>query len=337
MDAVQPPRSCFAKIKNIDGKVLGKDGKPIKALRNVHFEADADTSVPVNDLPMQSATESLSENDSNIGSTSKVAILEDVQVEPAIFCKRLAFPIVENYVKNVWAKYGIERVMLQMGYFFSLFLFLRWNGIVWVKLHNVPIVTYYEIGLSLLTTQLGKPIMLDRTIQSGRFIQNGSGHVSFTTDTKGQLRSCLPEMQKFYSRESPRKMQKYILKANSLKGFSVYNSEGLSKVSDRFPKAFVSVRNSMEKVYPLRMQIKDSKILPSAVAMISMRINKVYKKNGRDRKLQFVQKNQLELVLLKPTLNATIAKSGHFARSAESRNQITGGAEHAWISRNKME
>ncbi|GJT36585.1 zinc knuckle CX2CX4HX4C containing protein [Tanacetum coccineum] len=258
MDVVQPPRSCFAKIKNIDGKVLGKDGKPMKALRNVHFGADADTSVPVNDLPMQSATESLSENDSNIGSTSKVSILEDVQDEPAIFVKvnedpksfasilnktptkkvvklvpltndeviegahvtlplaaaeevskrfintlygyfigkRLAFPIVENYVKNVWAKYGIERVMLQNGFFFFQFsskdgmekvlengpwlirlvpiILNVWTPIskmkkdeittvpVWVKLHNVPIVAYSEIGLSLLTTQLGKPIMLDR-------------------------------------------------------------------------------------------------------------------------------------------------------------------------------
>nr|GEZ05462.1 hypothetical protein [Tanacetum cinerariifolium] len=31
----------------------------------------------------------------------------------------------------------------------------------WIKLHHVPIVAYLEIGLSLITTQLGKPIMLD--------------------------------------------------------------------------------------------------------------------------------------------------------------------------------
>ncbi|GJT37264.1 zinc knuckle CX2CX4HX4C containing protein [Tanacetum coccineum] len=196
MDAVQPPRSCFAKIKNIDGKVLGKDGKPIKALRNVHFEADADTSVPVNDLPMQSATESVSENDSNIGLTSKkvvklVPLTNDEVIEGAhvtlplaaaeevskrfintlygyFIGKRLAFPIVENYVKNVWAKYGIERVMLQNGFFFLQFS--SKDGMekdeittvpVWVKLHNVPIVAYSEIGLSFLTAQLGKPIMLD--------------------------------------------------------------------------------------------------------------------------------------------------------------------------------
>ncbi|GKD28037.1 hypothetical protein Tco_1234251 [Tanacetum coccineum] len=155
MDDVQPLRSCFAKIKNIDGKALGKDGKHMKLSHNIHF---VDTSVPLNDLPMHSATESLSENDSNIGSISKVSTLEDVQDEPAISIsvkvnedpksfasilnktptkkvvklvpltndeviegKRLAFPIVENYLKKAWAKYGIERVMLQNGFFFFQF------------------------------------------------------------------------------------------------------------------------------------------------------------------------------------------------------------------------
>ncbi|GJS34385.1 zinc knuckle CX2CX4HX4C containing protein [Tanacetum coccineum] len=109
--------------------------------------------------------------------------------------KRLAFPIVENYVKNAWEKYGIERVMLQNGFFF--FQFATKEGMervlenepwlirlvpiilniwtpnarlkkdeittvpIWVKLHNVPIVAYSEIRLSLITTHIGKPIMLD--------------------------------------------------------------------------------------------------------------------------------------------------------------------------------
>ena len=32
---------------------------------------------------------------------------------------------------------------------------------VWVKLHNIPVVVYSEVGLSLITTQIGRPIMLD--------------------------------------------------------------------------------------------------------------------------------------------------------------------------------
>nr|GEX69986.1 hypothetical protein [Tanacetum cinerariifolium] len=35
--------------------------------------------------------------------------------------KRLAFPLVENYVKNTWAKFGLKRVMLQNGFFFFQF------------------------------------------------------------------------------------------------------------------------------------------------------------------------------------------------------------------------
>nr|GEX37625.1 putative RNA-directed DNA polymerase, eukaryota, reverse transcriptase zinc-binding domain protein [Tanacetum cinerariifolium] len=32
---------------------------------------------------------------------------------------------------------------------------------IWVKLHHVPIVAFFEIGLSLITSQLGRPVMLD--------------------------------------------------------------------------------------------------------------------------------------------------------------------------------
>ena len=32
---------------------------------------------------------------------------------------------------------------------------------VWVKLHKMPIVAYSEDGLSLIASQIGKPIMLD--------------------------------------------------------------------------------------------------------------------------------------------------------------------------------
>ncbi|GJY62451.1 zinc knuckle CX2CX4HX4C containing protein [Tanacetum coccineum] len=109
--------------------------------------------------------------------------------------KRLAFPVVENYVKNAWEKFGLERTMLSNGFFF--FQFSSRDGMervlengpwlirlvpiilniwtpntrlrketitsapIWVKLHNVPIVAYSKIGLSLITSQIGNPIMLD--------------------------------------------------------------------------------------------------------------------------------------------------------------------------------
>ncbi|GJR37692.1 zinc knuckle CX2CX4HX4C containing protein [Tanacetum coccineum] len=245
---------------NIDGKTLGKDGKPLKAFRNVHFEPDVYTrSIPLNDAPVCNTTNITSDIEAHqdVGKYSKISSLANAHdepdvsvkesVEPKSFAsiinntptkkvvklapltnneevqgahvtlpldaakevssrfintlygyfigKRLAFPIVENYVKNAWAKYGIERVMLQNGFFF--FQFSSRDGMekvlengpwlirlvpiilnvwtptsklkrdeittvpVWVKLHNVPIVACSEIGLSLLTTTLGKPIMLD--------------------------------------------------------------------------------------------------------------------------------------------------------------------------------
>ncbi|GKB16543.1 zinc knuckle CX2CX4HX4C containing protein [Tanacetum coccineum] len=109
--------------------------------------------------------------------------------------ERLAFPTVEAYVKNAWEKYGFERAIFRNGFF--LFKFLSHDGMVrtieggpwfirsvpiflniwqvntkmkreimskvfvWVRIHNVPIVAFSEDGLSLITTQLGRPIMLD--------------------------------------------------------------------------------------------------------------------------------------------------------------------------------
>ena len=40
--------------------------------------------------------------------------------------KCLAFPIVENYVKNTWAKFGLQKVMLNKGFF--LFQFATKEG-----------------------------------------------------------------------------------------------------------------------------------------------------------------------------------------------------------------
>ncbi|GKD44945.1 zinc knuckle CX2CX4HX4C containing protein, partial [Tanacetum coccineum] len=108
---------------------------------------------------------------------------------------RLAFPLVENYVKNTWDKFGLRRIQLHEEFF--LFQFDTKEGMesvmengpwlirrmplmlnvwtpntdlkkeeiklapLWVKLHYVPIVAYSEVGLSLISTQLGRTIMMD--------------------------------------------------------------------------------------------------------------------------------------------------------------------------------
>nr|GEY25700.1 hypothetical protein [Tanacetum cinerariifolium]GEY27526.1 hypothetical protein [Tanacetum cinerariifolium] len=70
--------------------------------------------------------------------------------------KSIAFPLVQNYVNNTWSKFGLRKVMRTN------------NGKcevtkvpVWVKLHNVHVLAYSDVGLSLIATKIGKPIMLD--------------------------------------------------------------------------------------------------------------------------------------------------------------------------------
>ncbi|XP_021991387.1 uncharacterized protein LOC110888155 [Helianthus annuus] len=109
---------------------------------------------------------------------------------------RLPFPVVEYYAKNVWAKFGFSKLMMNAGGFFffkfdtkegmlsvleggpwlirkiPLFLniwtpsvSLKKDGIktvpVWIKFHNVPLAVYTDEGLSLLASKLGIPKRLD--------------------------------------------------------------------------------------------------------------------------------------------------------------------------------
>ncbi|GJX84400.1 reverse transcriptase domain-containing protein [Tanacetum coccineum] len=110
--------------------------------------------------------------------------------------KYLAFPVVQNYVINTWSKFGFQKLMRSDDGVF-LFKFLSKYGMeqvlgrgpwmirksriilnkrssslslkkgevtkvpVWVKMHNVQLLAYSEDGMSLIATQIGKPIMLD--------------------------------------------------------------------------------------------------------------------------------------------------------------------------------
>nr|GEW87038.1 ribonuclease H-like domain-containing protein [Tanacetum cinerariifolium] len=103
--------------------------------------------------------------------------------------KRLAFPVVEWFVRNNWEKYGQKKVTMMKGFFFfksssiegvdllprdgpwmirEIHIFLnKWSPSmslfkeellcvpVWVKLNDVPLVAYTSDGLSLIATKLG--------------------------------------------------------------------------------------------------------------------------------------------------------------------------------------
>ncbi|GJT48763.1 retrotransposon protein, putative, ty1-copia subclass [Tanacetum coccineum] len=111
--------------------------------------------------------------------------------------KRVAYPVVANYVRNMYGKFGLVRsifssstgrfsfkfnsmdglnAMLENGTWFIRshpIILKKWNPdvnllkedagsvSVWVKLHGVPVAAFSEDGLSVITTKLGTPIMLD--------------------------------------------------------------------------------------------------------------------------------------------------------------------------------
>nr|GEW36024.1 hypothetical protein [Tanacetum cinerariifolium] len=111
--------------------------------------------------------------------------------------KHVAYPIVANYVRNTWGKYGQVKSMLNSSTGIFSFQFSSMEGLdamlekgpsfihnnplilkklnlnvnllkedvgnvsVWVKLHGVPMTAFSEDGLSAIATKLGIPWMLD--------------------------------------------------------------------------------------------------------------------------------------------------------------------------------
>ncbi|GKC57359.1 hypothetical protein Tco_1084957 [Tanacetum coccineum] len=87
--------------------------------------------------------------------------------------KHVAYPVVVNYVRNTWGKYGVVKSMLNSstGLFSFQFNFMDGldamlknedvgNVLVWVKLHGVPVTAFSEDGLSAIATKLGTLLML---------------------------------------------------------------------------------------------------------------------------------------------------------------------------------
>ncbi|GJS42092.1 hypothetical protein Tco_0183373 [Tanacetum coccineum] len=110
--------------------------------------------------------------------------------------QRLAFPVVEYFANNNWAKHGLKRIMMNnKGFFFFKFdsragmeavleggpWLIRKTPIIlktwtmgtrllkeelsripiWVKFHDVPIQVFEEEGINLIASFIGKPIMFD--------------------------------------------------------------------------------------------------------------------------------------------------------------------------------
>nr|GEU58853.1 reverse transcriptase domain, reverse transcriptase zinc-binding domain protein [Tanacetum cinerariifolium] len=102
-------------------------------------------------------------------------------VRPSATTKDPSFPVVQQYVMNTWRKFGFEKITRNDEGVY-LFKFASKAGEVikvpiWVKLYNVPILAYSEDGLSLIATQIGKPIMLDAFTSS--MCMESWGRISF--------------------------------------------------------------------------------------------------------------------------------------------------------------
>nr|GEU54017.1 hypothetical protein [Tanacetum cinerariifolium] len=94
-----------------------------------------------------------------------------------------SFPVVQQYVSNTWRKFGFERITRNNDGVY-LFKFATKSGEVtkvpiW-KMYNVLVLTYSEDGLSLLGTQIGKPIMLDAF--TSYVCMESCGRISFARD-----------------------------------------------------------------------------------------------------------------------------------------------------------
>ncbi|GJT98350.1 retrovirus-related pol polyprotein from transposon TNT 1-94 [Tanacetum coccineum] len=158
----QAPRACClkaSKIRNIDGIVMGKDGKPLKPIRKTmtSMKAPGHTSSfasIVQQKPFKQVVKIKELRNSEKVAGAAVAIpLEAVEAVSSRFVNtlygyfighRLAFPLVENYVKNAWAKYGLKRIQLHEEFF--LFQFDTKDGMESV-LENVRLnATVRNIG-----------------------------------------------------------------------------------------------------------------------------------------------------------------------------------------------
>ncbi|GJZ98588.1 hypothetical protein Tco_0671041 [Tanacetum coccineum] len=112
MDTKGSLLSTFAsKVKNINGRTLGKDNI-------VTVPEDVPTSEVLN--TPKDGFDTINGKSGNGGADVAIPLAAIGEVSNwfvntlygYFIGKRIAFPIVENYVKNIWAKYGLERVML---------------------------------------------------------------------------------------------------------------------------------------------------------------------------------------------------------------------------------
>ncbi|GJV20557.1 hypothetical protein Tco_1369577 [Tanacetum coccineum] len=107
-------------------------------------------------IPSPANDENLNDVGTTVRPTPVVVLMESIRAISERFAntaygfflgKRMSYPVVTNYVRNTWGKYGLVKSMLNSS---------TGNVPVWVKLHSVSITAFNEDGLSAIATKLGK-------------------------------------------------------------------------------------------------------------------------------------------------------------------------------------
>nr|GEX32618.1 hypothetical protein [Tanacetum cinerariifolium] len=153
------------RVKNIDGKVLGKDVKPLKAYHSLTFgENNKDTSVTtarvdsgINARNIDDVVEVRADVTIHMAAVKEVSNQFANTLYGNFIGNRLAFPIVETYFKNAWAKFGFKRIIMRNGF---LFLVKEIATIVTCVLGSYSNFRPRRVKFHN-SSKLGKPIMMD--------------------------------------------------------------------------------------------------------------------------------------------------------------------------------
>ena len=182
-------------IERKDNATISNSGDSVKDPTPNGVNVDVNPNTTVSALAIDSVCEGV-----NVSIPRRVVEKVSARLEYTLYGyfigNRMAFPVVEYYVRNNWAKYGLKKIMMNAkGFFFFKFdtqagleavledgpwlirkspiILKKWSIDtrlckeeltripVWVKLHDVPIQVFEDDGISLIASFLGKPIMLD--------------------------------------------------------------------------------------------------------------------------------------------------------------------------------
>ncbi|GKB07485.1 hypothetical protein Tco_0835769 [Tanacetum coccineum] len=167
-------KSCLkaSRIHNINGKMMRKYGNPLRPVLFVTSITDQAETLDEQHVRMENAWD-----DTKVEESDCLLLVENVMAAQNKFAnslvgffvgKSVAFPLFTSVT-------GLEQVLEKGPWMIhnQPLMLTKWTPNlsvsmdnvamvpVWVKIHKVPMVAYSEDGLSLITTQIGKPILLD--------------------------------------------------------------------------------------------------------------------------------------------------------------------------------